>query len=382
MKEGFRHRHGLKRALHLLQERHCWLAKDAHVFFLAGDWQYDVVRWIAQQQQQQQRRQHVGQPMTPQGVQTQARRHWAQVSDELISKRQFIEMTMDSPQEDVNPTNFFCVFDGARQGTSLRRVGEVVGGVASFPFTLTEAASYIRHQRQKQSIGRLTELSTCVKSAGNVLTNDSVRESAALHELQLAFMYRQAVDLLAVDFAGKAGMGTAPAHSIMTIHTRESLVDAMALAAHLLRPTGALLLRFPLSMELQDKRFTASVRQHMRWSFQSSACEVDNDHLYCVGCRHTTEHPITAEAKIPLPRLLNKSVRRPRSWNPRKSTDRSFFAALMPSFTGAPLVKEPLSRAIKEDVSASKKVEEKAEALFRVSLGMVEGNAHQSKRDD
>ncbi|RNF00432.1 hypothetical protein TraAM80_07596 [Trypanosoma rangeli] len=382
MKEGFRHRHGLKRALHLLQERHCWLAKDAHVFFLAGEWQYDVIRWIAQQQQQQQGHQRVGQPMTPQGVQTQATRHWVQVSDELTSKRQFIEATMGAPQEDVNPTNSFYVFDGAHQGTSLRQIEEDVGGVVSFPFALTEAASYIRHQGQKQSNDKPNELLTCTKSAGNVLTNENVRESASLHELRLTFMNRQTVDLLAVDFVGRAGMGRAPAHSIMTIHTREFLVDAMALGAHLLRPSGALLLRFPLSMELHDKRFTASVRQHMRWSFQSSGCEVDNDHLYCVGCRHTTEHPITAEAKIPVPGLLNRSVFRPRRWNPRKRTDRVFFAALMPSFTGAPLVKEPLSRAIKEEVSASKKVEEKADALFRVSLGMVEGSAHHSKRDD
>ncbi|RNF06247.1 uncharacterized protein Tco025E_07620 [Trypanosoma conorhini] len=380
MEEGFRHGHGLKRVLRHLQERHCWLAKDAHVFFLAGDWRHDVIRWVTQQQQQKDRR--GGRPVAPQGFKAQAPRNWAQLSDALTSKRQFLERTVSAPQGGARSTNLFCVFGAEEQGIPLRRSEAGVGDVAALPFTVAEAASCIRHQRHELSGGNSVELSTCVRAAGQALTGDNVGGHASLHELRSTFLPRQAVDLLAVDLLGAAAVGTAPAQSFMAIQTRESLVNAMALGAHLLRPSGALLLRFPLSVRLQDKRVTASVRQYMRWSFQSSACEVDGDHLYCVGCRHTTEHPITAGARTPVPGLAQRSVPRPRRWNPRKGTDRGFFAALMPSFTDAPLVKEPLRRAIEEEARASRKVEEEADILLRVSLGMVERGAHHSKRDD
>ncbi|KAF8292251.1 hypothetical protein C3747_276g32 [Trypanosoma cruzi] len=370
-------RYGVGKILHLLQEKHGWLASDAHVFFLAGNWQDDVRRWVTRHQQ---RRKHGGRPAPPQ---TQSARDWAKMNDGFTSKRQFLEMTVSAPQGSSTPMNAFYVFDDANPRMPLLQREDDHGDVVTFPFTTTEAASYIRHDKQKIWTGNSTDLSTCMGSSVNVLSGEYLRSHTLLRDLRSAFLPRQAADLLAVDFVGEtSSMGTSPERFFTDLHTRDSLVNVMALGTHLLRPSGALLLRFPFSVRPQDKPVISAVRQHMRWCFQVAACEVDNDHLYCMGYRHATWHPITPEPKSPFPGFFQKSMRRPKKWNPRRKRDRNYFVALKPGFTDAPLVKEPLGRAIEEEVRATKKVEEKADALFGVSLGMVERRAHQSKRDD
>ncbi|KEG10805.1 hypothetical protein DQ04_03281080 [Trypanosoma grayi] len=369
----------VERVLNALQRKHHWLADDARAFFIAGRWERDVRAWINTHQRGDG---CAGRRQTRPNARAKLPGNWMVLDDDLASKKEFLKAAVGNQQHDGPPSASFCVFadeKDRREATQARYVGD---NVTMLPFTTVEAALYIRSRGRRSNDAKTCTLLPHSVSAENVLLDDTARSSTSLNDCCAIFLNRHSADLVAVDFAEGETSDASLERPTTAVDARQGALNAVTLGVHLLKPSGAVLLRFSSHANPGGNVPLRALLRHMRWSFQVSACEVDSEHVYCVGCRSITEHPIAELPRDCFPGFFPRSKPRPKRWNPRSETKQPFFAALMPSFTNAPLVKEPLSRALAEEMEAAKKSEEKADSLFGVSVEMVEKGLHHYKQDD
>lgn len=302
-----------------------------------------------------------------------------QLGDELVSKMRFLESTVCDGQDGPPATSAFYMFADGVGGLPVRAKEEAQGGVTRLPFTLAEAASYLRHPPRRPLPTTLGASSFFLGTGAGTSLGDGSATRASMDTFYSAFLQQRSADVLAVDFVSAVSPECPP----MDEHTKQEVVDALALGAHLLKPTGALLLRLPLSLRWHDTPARRVVMRHMRLFFQLSACEVEGEYVYCVGCRGTREAPITSELKTPFFGGLKTSAGLSSRWNPRKKRrNLGRFAAQMPAFATVPLAKQSLGRDAAEGVDAAGRAEDRAEDFFGLSVGMVERGAFYSKRDD
>ncbi|KAH9599512.1 hypothetical protein LSM04_004667 [Trypanosoma melophagium] len=371
----------VREVLHVLQKKYQWLEKDARVFFLAGKWQHDLITWINARSDGR-KNFSATRFKNFRNDSKKVLGSWAHISDEFTSKANFLNSTINIEENDTIPDVSFHVFANVNQDAPFR-MRNAHNSLCMLPVTTSEAALYLRQQVRSTESSNSSALSiyheprfTDGKVQNKVLNYPSLNHSCT------PLLIRHSADLLAVDFTTELTYERPSKYLNEVVKVRHGAFDAVALSSHLLKPSGTLLLRLPSYIKGGGNRTIRALLHHMRWGFQVSACEFNGDHIYCMGCRTSTEHPITQVRGDRFPGIFNKFERRPKKWNPRITNTHPYFASQMPSFTNAPLVKEPLSHAIREEMEATKQDEEKTNKFFNLSVAMAERGLYHSKRDD
>ncbi|ORC85655.1 uncharacterized protein TM35_000331120 [Trypanosoma theileri] len=375
------HCRSVRQVLHVLQKKYQWLERDARVFFLAGKWQQDLLNWITTRSDGREKNSGA-RYKTSQNVSKKVLGNWVHINDKISSKANFLKQVVGIQESDTPPDPLFYVFADANQSAPFQ-IHNVHNNLCTLPMTTSEAASYIRQQVRGAKSTDSTALS--IYNEPRVITSiiqNKVHNYPSLDASYAPLLDRHSADLLAVDFALELPFENPSRYLNEIVEVRQGAFDAVTLSSHLLKPSGTLLLRLPSYVKGGNNCIIRALLHHMRWGFQVSVCEFSGDHIYCMGCRIATEHPISQVRGDRFPGYFKKFERRPKKWNPRTTNAQGYFASQMPSFTNAPLVKEPLCHAIKEEMEATKKDEEKANKFFNLSVSMVERGLYHSKRDD
>ncbi|CCD17328.1 unnamed protein product [Trypanosoma congolense IL3000] len=365
---------GVGDVLRALQTRGEWLGRNACVFFVGGPWHGVLRTWIDDHLHN---RNHVKEGSCSTFPPKSEANACLTLNDEATKKASFLRSLVGdvAGDEDVESPSF-CLFPGLGSGASSQ-IG-VAGTTYELPFTVAEAAAHIRRQPGLFQAGGHFDRNHLPPR----ITGDQNVSSSAAHDCMNVFLRHRTADLIALDLDEEPAMEFASQCPAALTDYVEDIRNSLALSAYLLKPSGALLLRFPLYAMTNGVEEFRVLMRHMKCRFQVSAHEIEGGYVYYMGCRsvaggmqaasHTTSFRPPADK--PKGRFIKHSQ--------RARANAPYFSALMPSYTNASRVKEQLESASLSTGEATGSAEVNAEAFFNMSVEMAEQGLHNHKRDD
>ncbi|AAZ10103.1 hypothetical protein, conserved [Trypanosoma brucei brucei TREU927] len=369
---------GVRKVLNTLQRKHQWLINDARLFYIGGQWHGTVQSLIVEHLSRCRelkrplvQHEHVGNVLHP-----------LRLEDEYSRKERFLQSLFDEADFNVSADPLFYLFSGSCCNIGVQEpVGNNFSKACELPLTVNEAAAHVRRHTAHQSMSDRFPSSVEPHLLEGGLSDKSAVVCTPVVFLRELF-HSCAADVVALDFSGPHEMGMFPQNSVSTVSVLQDVRDAMTLSSYLLKPSGALLLRFPLCMVSREKGSFLRLMKCLTWGFQVSRRCVDGEYIYCLGCRKVAEYPAAVEHRLRPSRRAGGAEKGTGRRNFRNNVKRSYFAALMPSFTNAAFVKEPMEGSAPRDSGPARNAKMDEEAFFAVSVEMMEKGLYNHKPDE